>query len=969
MYKCVFCGLENPSEKARFCVECGPEGPASDWTTDEIDQSYKVEQYASILSDFYFEAHSNDEVESFSLRIRERLKISHDTHIRVLAEFAKQKRAVAHLSNFKFEFNQNVTDAYAGHDTFLNFRYTNLSDVDLFKVNLLWDDPDTEDRVDLRAETKSFIKPRSSITIGGSVIFDRIGIKEISDLLITISDQFGDKAVFRSESFRFKVSNHDQRLTQNISTHNQISIEGRGVVDASGMGTERHVVHAKDDAEPRWQELTFSYIPQAERELKVESIGRLPDPNENYAPVDSNSNPSYNKSDLLSILKAAEQGDSDAQNTLGDMYADGEGVAQNDELAAQWYRKAAEQGNVRAQENIGDMYEAGLGVAQNDEAAVQWYRKAAEQGDAGGQRSLGLMYYQGKGVAQNYEQAFNLFMKASDQGDADAQHALGQIYLEGQGVSSNADKSVFWFLKAAEQGHLYSQHELGKSFHLGRGVEQNYEQALQWYLKAAAQGYPNSQNNIGMLYQDGLGVPEDYEKAAYYYQLAAEQGLAYSQNNLALLYESGNGVVQNNELAFQWFSRAADQGNAAAQDSLATMYINGVGVNQNDDLALHWYKKAAEQLHANAEFNIGWMYASGRGVANNDETAVAWYRRAADQGHLIAKHNLGCMYLNGQGVAQNDLKAEQLFREAAEEGYPNSQHNLGWMYQEGRGVDQSNELAIEWYKKAADQGYEGSIEALENFNADGDEDEDEVLLDSPPIDGEGTWEYDGYSYSGSYRNGLFHGWGEITWHGDNFGHKYVGNFVDGVRQGQGTYTFPNGERQVGQFENNEFVTQKKSNSDGEFNSIDDIISYYARKKIAALGVNFFIQNGPKFDKKIQNFSQSFSKVHHKSFDPEKDTPILFYDGTILGSGKDGIVFTANSIYAKGCLGRSVEHIDIAYSQIESVRMTTEKIRDKEIFIESSGHLELISLNPIYATPEDLLIVVEMLSKIRKFLKN
>jgi len=199
MYKCVFCGLENPSEKARFCIECGPEGPASNWVVDEIDQPNKVNHYASILSDFYFEARSNDEIESFSLRIRERLKISHDTHSTVIADFAVQKKAVAHLANFKFEFNENVTDAYAGHDTFLDFRITNLSQDDAFKVALLWNDPETVDRVDFRADTKSFVRPRSSVTIGGSVIFDRIGIKELSDLLITISDQFGEKAVFRAE--------------------------------------------------------------------------------------------------------------------------------------------------------------------------------------------------------------------------------------------------------------------------------------------------------------------------------------------------------------------------------------------------------------------------------------------------------------------------------------------------------------------------------------------------------------------------------------------------------------------------------------------------------------------------------------------------------------------------------------------------------------------------------------------------
>jgi hypothetical protein len=290
----------------------------------------------------------------------------------------------------------------------------------------------------------------------------------------------------------------------------------------------------------------------------------------------------------------------------------------------------------------------------------------------------------------------------------------------------------------------------------------------------------------------------------------------------------------------------------------------------------------------------------------------------------------------------------------------------------GRGVAQNKDLAAVWYRRAAEQGREDSIAALKYLDVgevEEEADDDDDFLVNPPTDGEGSWEYEGYSYSGSYKDGLFNGWGEITWSGVNFGHSYVGNFVNGVRQGQGTYTFPNGETQSGQFENNEFIAIQKSVVDGEFNSVDEIISYYAKKRITAIGRNFFIQNCIKFDKKIENFSQSFSKVHFKAFDPEIDVPILFYDGTILGSGKDGIVFATNSIYAKGCLGRSVKHMDIEYNKIESVRMTTDGVKDKEIFIESSGHFELISLNPIYANPEDLLILVEMLNKIQQFLKN
>ena len=76
----------------------------------------------------------------------------------------------------------------------------------------------------------------------------------------------------------------------------------------------------------------------------------------------------------------AEQGDASAQYTLGGMYADGNGVPEDDVEAAHWFTLAAEQENARAQYNLGAMYEYGEGVPQNATQAVSWYRAAAEQG-------------------------------------------------------------------------------------------------------------------------------------------------------------------------------------------------------------------------------------------------------------------------------------------------------------------------------------------------------------------------------------------------------------------------------------------------------------------------------------------------------------------------------------------------------------------------------------------------------------
>jgi TPR repeat protein len=68
---------------------------------------------------------------------------------------------------------------------------------------------------------------------------------------------------------------------------------------------------------------------------------------------------------LRELQPLIDAGDPFAQNVLGVMYAKGQGVAKDDRLAVEWYRKAAEQGDADAQTNLGFMYANGRGVAKD----------------------------------------------------------------------------------------------------------------------------------------------------------------------------------------------------------------------------------------------------------------------------------------------------------------------------------------------------------------------------------------------------------------------------------------------------------------------------------------------------------------------------------------------------------------------------------------------------------------------------
>jgi len=84
--------------------------------------------------------------------------------------------------------------------------------------------------------------------------------------------------------------------------------------------------------------------------------------------------------------KASDQGEAQAQDSLGAMYANGHGVPQDYAEAAKWWRKAAAQGAAGAQYNLGASYDVGRGVPQDYVQAHMWYNLAASDFYAGSEQ-------------------------------------------------------------------------------------------------------------------------------------------------------------------------------------------------------------------------------------------------------------------------------------------------------------------------------------------------------------------------------------------------------------------------------------------------------------------------------------------------------------------------------------------------------------------------------------------------------
>lgn len=77
----------------------------------------------------------------------------------------------------------------------------------------------------------------------------------------------------------------------------------------------------------------------------------------------------------------------------------------DDSEAVRWFLKPAEQGYLNAQDEIGEMNKNGEGIEIEATVASVWYPKATEAGLAKGQYQLGDLYHQGQGVPQDDNQA------------------------------------------------------------------------------------------------------------------------------------------------------------------------------------------------------------------------------------------------------------------------------------------------------------------------------------------------------------------------------------------------------------------------------------------------------------------------------------------------------------------------------------------------------------------------------------
>ncbi|MBV9076059.1 MAG: sel1 repeat family protein [Methylobacteriaceae bacterium] len=207
----------------------------------------------------------------------------------------------------------------------------------------------------------------------------------------------------------------------------------------------------------------------------------------------------YNAGDKAGAVKAleyaADQGVAVALWKLGRMYADGDGVPQDDLKAFEYFSRIADD---NADEAPGS---ARAGVVASAFVALGNYF---------------LDGIKGSYVQANPERAVELFQYAAAYfGDPNAQYYLARLYLDGTGTDRDPRQAARWLNLAAEKGHHPAQALLGQLLVNGQGVPKQRARGLAWLMAAREGADPSREGWIERLHAEAVeGASEGDRRAA-----------------------------------------------------------------------------------------------------------------------------------------------------------------------------------------------------------------------------------------------------------------------------------------------------------------------------------------------------------------------------------------------------------------------------------------------------------------------
>jgi TPR repeat protein len=199
------------------------------------------------------------------------------------------------------------------------------------------------------------------------------------------------------------------------------------------------------------------------------------------------------KTGITALEYAAANGHTIAQWKLGRMYADGDGVKQDELRAFEYFRGIADAHAEEAPGTPQARFVANAFVA------------------------LGNYYLEGipgTAIKTDADRAREMFSYAASYfGDPDAQYRLGRMYLDGNGGLKEPKQAARWLSLAARKGQYQAQAVLGAMLFKGEYTPRQAARGLMW-LTLARDGASAQETWIADLYSVAMKQATAEEQAA-----------------------------------------------------------------------------------------------------------------------------------------------------------------------------------------------------------------------------------------------------------------------------------------------------------------------------------------------------------------------------------------------------------------------------------------------------------------------
>ncbi len=348
-----------------------------------------------------------------------------------------------------------------------------------------------------------------------------------------------------------------------------------------------------------------------------------------------------------------------------------------------WLKDAATGGSSEAQLTLGQLYANGRGVEKNFDKAKELLDKAAEQGEENAFLLLAQMYETGAGVTQDVNKAIGKYTEAANRESLQAIVRLAAIYSNGLSdkdgkelMGKDPGKAREWLLKGAEMEKAATDptrkttvclYNLGL---LAETVDKKPEEAVKYFkLAAADEKNPNvgAAVRLGAMYATGTGVgTKDPKESFKWFELAAKAGAPVAMHALAVAYEKGEGVSASPKEAKTWLMRAGVGGFAPAMRELGIRYRDGNGLNKDILAAFTWLQRAMNSGDLESAMILSEMYEKGDELPRDLRASNALLTQVAQLGVAEAQVKLAENTAEAKGTPQDLIRAYALLLAAGD---------------------------------------------------------------------------------------------------------------------------------------------------------------------------------------------------------------------------------------------------------------------------------------------------------------